>query len=133
MLRFVEDAPDKDPDTTQPVNESEEFCCMFQRRFGEHTILYGAEMDGVLSEKTLNDPLPLKDLRFVELKTCKTIESNSQDRNFRKFKLIKWWSQSFLVGIDNVLCGFRDDNGIVRNLTNYSLSQIVDMSKVIEI
>ncbi|KAH6928353.1 hypothetical protein HPB50_014912 [Hyalomma asiaticum] len=32
------------------------------------------------------------------------------------FKLLKWWAQSFLVGIPRVLCGFRDDNGLVGTL-----------------
>lgn len=119
------------PNSQQPVSEAEEFCCIFRRRIGDHTILYGAEMDGVTSETKIADPLPLKDLEFVELKTSRAIEHEGQDRNFRKFKLLKWWSQSFLVGIRSVLCGFRDDEGIVRDLKNYSLTEIVDMSKVI--
>ena len=29
-----------------PVNENEEFCCLFRTRLGSHSIVYGAEMDG---------------------------------------------------------------------------------------
>ena len=29
-----------------PVNENEEFCCLFRTRLGMHSVVYGAEMDG---------------------------------------------------------------------------------------
>jgi RAI1 like PD-(D/E)XK nuclease len=34
--------------------------------------------------------------QFVEFKTCQIVDTEWRDRNFRKFKLIKWWAQSFL-------------------------------------
>jgi len=35
---------------------------------------------------------------------------------FRKYKLSKWWAQSFLAGIPRVMTAFRDDRGFVTNL-----------------
>ena len=31
-----------------PVNESEEFCCVFRTRLGKHSVVFGAEMDGLV-------------------------------------------------------------------------------------
>ena len=34
-----------------PVNENEEFCCIFRSRLGGQSIVYGAEMDAYQSDK----------------------------------------------------------------------------------
>ena len=35
---------------------------------------------------------------------------------FERFKLLKFWLQSFLAGVPTVVVGFRDDGGVVREL-----------------
>ena len=35
---------------------------------------------------------------------------------FSARKYAKWWSQCFLTGIEQILLGFRDDYGIVRQI-----------------
>lgn len=47
-----------------------------------------------------------------------------------RFKLIKWWAQSFLIGIPRIVCGFRDDNGVVQTLQNYPVHEIPGIVKV---
>ena len=49
---------------------------------------------------------------------------------FYRFKLIKWWAQSFLIGIASVICGFRDDSGVVRSLESYSVNKMPSLTKV---
>ena len=44
--------------------------------------------------------------------------------SFARHKVIKWWCQSFLVCIPVVVCGFRNDNGIVTRLTDYPTSKL---------
>ena len=39
------------PDTETPVNENEEFCCLFRTRIGRVSVVYGAEMDAYQSDK----------------------------------------------------------------------------------
>lgn len=61
------------------MNENEEFCCMFRTRLGNHSILYGAEMDGlVVTDKIRKEfgsgnfeHLDLNKETFVELKTSR--------------------------------------------------------------
>lgn len=47
----LSESPFKEPDTTAPVNESEEFSLVFQTRLAGLSLLYGAEMDGIISEQ----------------------------------------------------------------------------------
>ena len=36
-----------------------------------------------------------------------------------RFKLIKWWAQSYLVAIPEIVCGFRDNDGVVHRLESF--------------
>ena len=121
-------APGVDPDTESPVDENEEFCCLFRTRIQDISLVYGAEMDAYKSEThklDKSDPTKLLNPdKFVELKTSRIIENQRQDRNFRKFKLLKWWAQSFLVGTKQLVCGWRDDDGVVSDLETFLIQEI---------
>jgi len=116
--------PGTNPDTSAPVNENEEFCCMFRSRLGSLSLVYGAEMDGYQSDKPVEAKSSLKPGMFVEMKTSRRVENEKQDRNFRRFKLLKWWAQSFLVGTPEILCGWRDDHGMVSNLETFLVKEL---------
>ena len=53
---------------------------------------------------------------FVELKTSRLVEHPGQARTLKRFKMVKWWSQSYAVGIAEVVAGMRDDDGRVVEL-----------------
>lgn len=109
-----------DVKNTDPVlvNCNEQYCAIFRTKIGspgseEYRLLFGAEIDCIDDRN-----------RYVELKTSRILDNARQERNFKRFKLLKWWLQSFLVGIDQVICGYRDDEGIVRRLTPYSMAEM---------
>ncbi|XP_059048958.1 decapping and exoribonuclease protein-like isoform X2 [Achroia grisella] len=137
---ILSDKPDTQPNPYVPVDETEEFSLIFKTKLNKHTIVYGAEMDGIhCGGKSI--PLPpkaegvdaviqyLATKEFIELKTNRHIEFRRQDENFRRYKTKKWWCQSFLVGIDKILCGFRNDEGIVEKLNTYSIKDLVKISQ----
>jgi RAT1-interacting protein len=66
------------------VNEQEELCAIFRTKLSNHRLLFGAEMDGVMSTTAINDCYDLAKAEFVELKTSRQIETARQDRNFRR-------------------------------------------------
>lgn len=113
-----------------PVNENEEFCCLFRTRLGTHSVVYGAEMDGYRLRTPSEGPLNLDDFdlnqdgHFIELKTSRVIDSPRLEASFARHKIIKWWCQSFLVCIPVVTCGFRNDHGIVNRLTDYPTAKL---------
>ena len=47
-----------------------------------------------------------------------------------RFKLIKWWAQSYLVAIPEIVCGFRDNDGVVHRLESFDTNKLPDLGKV---
>ena len=43
---------------------------------------------------------------------------------------MKWWAQSFLIGIPKIVCGFRDNEGIVQHLQTFKTVDIPRESQV---
>ncbi|XP_050393444.2 decapping and exoribonuclease protein isoform X1 [Patella vulgata] len=110
------------PDTSRPVNNNEGFCSVVRSRLNKNSLVYGGEVDGI--DNTINNSN-----KYVEYKTTRQIETRNQDINFRRFKLIKWWAQSYLVGISKIVCGYRDDQGIVHSLDEFKTQKIPDEAK----
>lgn len=108
---------EEQPNTSCPVNLNPEFGSVVRTRLENHSLVYGAEVD-------CKDPLIKERIKYIELKTSRLIETQRQHENFCKFKLLKWWAQSFLIGIQEVVCGFRDDQGVVKCLQSYQVSQM---------
>jgi hypothetical protein len=50
--------------------------------------------------------------------------------NCSRFKLRKWWAQSFLVGTRQIVCGFRDDRGTVHKLERFEVMKLHKMAGV---
>lgn len=132
---MLSDEPDSDPNPDIPVDETEEFSLVFSTHLNQNTIVYGAEMDGIRCDKGPVSPPPkkqghdaildyLSNKEFIELKTNRHIENSRQETSFRRFKSKKWWCQSFLVGIDTILCGYRNDDGIVEELSICSVREL---------
>jgi RAT1-interacting protein len=112
----------KVPDTEPPVNTNTAFCTVARSRLSANSIVFGAEVDCQdLDSQARNS--------YIELKTSRLIQSQRQHENFCKYKLIKWWAQSFLIGIPRIVCGFRDDDGVVRSLQDYPVSEIPSVVK----
>ncbi|XP_053685218.1 decapping nuclease DXO homolog [Sabethes cyaneus] len=127
------DDPNSEPNTSAPVVESEEFCCLFSTTLENKRILYGAEMDGIFSQTPINrdqiDATLLNRLQFVEVKVKRRESNQRQADNFFRFKSIKWWCQSFLVNVQRLFVGLRNDRGIVDEITEMSLKQLDRQSR----
>lgn len=66
---------------------------------------------------------------YVELKTNRIFDHPGQEVNFEKHKLLRVWAQSYLLGIPKVIFGFRDDDGILKELKEYSTQSIWERVK----
>ncbi|XP_071813014.1 decapping and exoribonuclease protein-like [Apostichopus japonicus] len=113
------DQKDGEPDTSEPVNNHDAFCSVVRSNLSKHRLLYGGEVDCIRAESSKKPPQ-----NYVELKTSRQWFNPRNERNFYRFKLIKWWAQSFLVGIPEVICGFRDDDGVVKRLKSFQTLQM---------
>lgn len=113
------------PDSARPVNNNEGFCSVVRSRLESHSMVFGGEVDAI-------DPALQGDSPYVELKTSRVMQSHRQEQNFKRFKLLKWWAQSFLLGVSKIVCGFRDDDGIIHRLQDYQTQEIPTMIKDLE-
>ncbi|XP_063697940.1 decapping nuclease DXO homolog [Culicoides brevitarsis] len=126
---LMAEAPNARPRPELPVKEAEEFCLMYQATLNGHKMLYGAEMDGVDTKNEVKNLKDLQNVKQVELKVKREEQKYYQKQNFVKFKQIKWWCQSFLVGIERVLVGLRDDKGIVYRVEEQKVSEMPSYAK----
>ena len=68
---------------------------------------------------------------YIELKTNREILTDRNKSSFRRYKLMKWWAQSFLVGVPKITCGFRNDDGVVKVLQTFKTAEIPHETQVI--
>lgn len=126
---FLTSHPEDEPNTSKPIALSNEFCSMFETDLESNKVMYGAEMDGIISDSPIPTDANLNDLEFVELKVKRKETHFRQKINFYKYKSIKWWSQSFLVGIKTLIVGLRNDDGIVEAYEEIDVRNIARESR----
>ncbi|KAI8148932.1 RAI1 like PD-XK nuclease-domain-containing protein [Fennellomyces sp. T-0311] len=116
-------APEVNEDMGAP-NTNIQYCVVVRTKLGKNSIVMGAEVDCIegLKPTAPEGKSPLK--QYIELKTSRRIEVERQQISFEKFKLLKFWAQSFLVGIPRVICGFRDDDGNISHLETIKTLEI---------
>lgn len=125
QLTPISDDPKMEPDPLKPLELLQRFKCFFECQFGNHKLLYSAEIDGVESEEPLKEPVNWKDVKFVELK-----QRNDNFITFLKHKSLNTWAQTYITGIDETVYGLRGKDGIVRQLEYYTIDRLACLSKV---
>ncbi|XP_070704227.1 decapping and exoribonuclease protein [Pempheris klunzingeri] len=113
------------PDPGGVVNTNEAFCTVVQTRLKDHRLLFSGEVD--CRDKDPEAPAP--PACYVELKTSAEICTPKQRSNFHRFKLLKWWAQSFLPGVPRIVAGFRDHEGVVVTVETFPISKISHLIK----
>lgn len=99
---------------SRPSNDSEAFITVIRTRLGKHSLVFGAEVD-CCAKKDGEAPG-----NYIELKTSVQPHHHNQHFTFKRYKLIKWWAQSYLAGVPKIICGFRDHHGTVKQLQTYN-------------
>ena len=95
--RFEALCTSHDPST--PVDANDEYVGLFNCKLGAHRLAVAAEIDCVDDAGT-----------YVELKTNKLLASKRLVGTFERYKMFKFWVQSYLVGTPRVVVGFRDED-----------------------
>lgn len=113
------------PDPRGVVNTNEAFCTVVRTRLADHRLLFSGEVDCRDKDPKAPDPPAC----YIELKTSVEICTPKQRSNFHRFKLLKWWAQSFLPGVPRVVAGFRDHDGVVVKMETFPISKISQLIK----
>ena len=102
------------------VNPNEAFVSVLSSKIGSDiTLLLAAAMDCRKRDENLDAP----DC-YVELKTLSCFKTDKQRRNFERYKTLKYWVQSFIVGVPQITCGFRDDDGFISHMKSFSTDEL---------
>lgn len=67
-------------------------------------------------------------INWVELKTSASIENDRDQLKYER-KLLKFWIQSFLLGVPKIIVGFRSKHGILQRLEELQTASIPGMVK----
>ncbi|XP_033887321.3 decapping and exoribonuclease protein-like [Acipenser ruthenus] len=114
------DEPNGKPNTKGVVNSNEGYYTVVESKINEHTLLFSGEVD-CKNETPLYQTAPSY---YVELKTNAKLVNQNKNYQFRRYKLLKWWAQSFLAGVPLIVAGFRTEDGIVKETKPYKTSEI---------
>ncbi|KAL8710501.1 MAG: hypothetical protein Q9220_004933 [cf. Caloplaca sp. 1 TL-2023] len=107
------------------VNNHAQYCSIVKTGIGGSRLVLGGEVDALWDSKPTRPDDPIN---WVELKTAATPLS---DRDVLKYerKLLKFWIQSFLLGVPKIIVGFRNREGILQSLEELETSQIPRLVK----
>ncbi|KAL1575567.1 protein RAI1 [Candida albicans P57072] len=103
------------------VNNYEQYLSVIRTGIGNVKLVLAGEIDCCWDY--LPDEQNKKLNHYVELKTSRIIENNSQVVSFEQ-KLFKAWCQCFLMGVTKIIYGFRDNNLILKNVELFNTEEI---------
>lgn len=109
----------------QPVNANSEFCSVVETKIGNHKILLSSEIDCTEQVEHGTDPLQ----GYVELKTVKEIKEGRLIYSLHRHRFLKFWLQSYLGGVVNIVLGQRSANGQLTKVERLRTSDLPRMSR----
>ncbi|KAJ7903314.1 RAI1-domain-containing protein [Mycena olivaceomarginata] len=108
----VPQAPGEPPGWSGDVNTNVQWCSVVRTKLGDTRLVIGGEVDCVRGKYTGQTDT------FVELKTSMVIRNPRDEARFEK-KLLKFYMQSFLLGVPEILVGFRTPAGEVSTMQTF--------------
>ncbi|KAJ1329490.1 RAT1-interacting protein [Microdochium nivale] len=94
------------------VSNKAQYCSVVRTGIGKNILCLGGEVDAIWDSKPAEQGKPIN---WVELKTSAEIRDERGMANFER-KLMKFWIQSFLLGVPKIIVGFRTQGGILSKL-----------------
>ncbi|RYO86400.1 hypothetical protein DL766_006976 [Monosporascus sp. MC13-8B] len=94
------------------VSNKAQYCSVVRTGVGKTIMCLGGEVDAIWDSKPAEKGAPIN---WVELKTSAEIRDERCMGNFER-KLMKFWIQSFLLGVPKIIVGFRSQQGILTKI-----------------
>ncbi|KAI2641865.1 RAI1-domain-containing protein [Hypomontagnella submonticulosa] len=104
------------------VSNKAQYCSVVRTGLGKTTMCLGGEVDAIWDSKPMQKGAPIN---WIELKTSVEIRDDRTMQNFER-KLMKFWIQSFLLGVPKIIVGFRSPQGILTKLEEIQTAKIPD-------
>ncbi|KAG9102439.1 decapping endonuclease targeting mRNA [Ceratobasidium sp. UAMH 11750] len=94
------------------VDTNVQYCSIVKAKIGAERIILGGEVDCCRDRYTGQPD------SYVELKTSAVIRNAQDEQRFER-KLLKFWAQSFLLGVPEIVVGFRTQQGRLSTLQTF--------------
>ncbi|KAL1854779.1 decapping endonuclease targeting mRNA [Diaporthe australafricana] len=104
------------------VNNKAQYCSVVRTGLGKTVLCLGGEVDAVWDSKPSKAGDPIN---WVELKTSAEMRNDRDRDNFER-KLLKFWVQSFLLGVPRIIVGFRSRDGVLQRVEDMDVASIPD-------
>ncbi|KAI1139011.1 RAI1-domain-containing protein [Hypoxylon sp. FL0543] len=102
------------------VSNKAQYCSVVRTGIGKTILCLGGEVDAIWDSKPMQKGAPIN---WIELKTSVEIRDDRTMQNFER-KLMKFWIQSFLLGVPKIIVGFRSQKGILTKLEEIQTAKI---------
>ncbi|KAI0751676.1 RAI1-domain-containing protein [Daedaleopsis nitida] len=99
------------------VDTNVQWCSVIKTKLGDSHLVIGGEVDCVRGR------FDGKTDTFVELKTSMSIRGPEDEGRFEK-KLLKFYMQSFLLGVPEIVVGFRTPAGRITTIQSFKTIQL---------
>ncbi|GAA5908067.1 hypothetical protein JCM8208_003677 [Rhodotorula glutinis] len=114
-------APSDPPADFAVPNTNVQWCSVVKTNLGGFRTIVGGEVDCV---RPGADASRISTADFVELKTNIAIQSQRDEVNFERQKLLKHYVQSFLLGVPTVTVGFRTRQGQLTAIQSFNTLEL---------
>ncbi|XP_045212578.2 decapping and exoribonuclease protein-like [Mercenaria mercenaria] len=116
------DSKDGVPDPDAQYNNCEAFYTVVRTQLNNHSLVFSGEVDALNTDKE-------KGSYYVQFKTNREFVHQGHVKTFKRFKVRNWWTQNYIIGVQEIVCGFRDDKGIVHRLEFYKTKDLPNLAK----
>lgn len=106
----------------QIVSNYAQYCSIVRTGFGKTKLILAGEVDAVEAFKPADKSTPIQ---WVELKTTAEVLNERDQIRFER-KLLKFWAQSFLLGVPKIVVGYRSQQGMLLRLQELDVQSIPD-------
>ncbi|KUJ19978.1 RAI1-like protein [Mollisia scopiformis] len=101
------------------VSNHAQYCSIVRTSIGNSVLILGGEVDAIWDSK----PTDGSPIHWVELKTTADIRNDRDMVNLER-KLMKFWIQSFLLGVPKIIVGFRTPDGFLKRVEEMNTASI---------
>ncbi|KAK4570049.1 decapping endonuclease targeting mRNA [Recurvomyces mirabilis] len=109
------------------VSNHAQYCSIARTSIGTTSLVLAGEVDAVLGEKPEKSDTPIS---WIELKTSAEPNFNTPrgPANYER-KLLKYWAQSFLLGVPKIMVGYRTQDGHLTRIEELDTQRIPSQVK----
>lgn len=124
-----------DDDKSEMTNDQKKICysnnkfkhlCKENPTGNEYNILTHTKFNNYNMILCSNVDCILKDGKYIIAKTTKELANEKLEKNFVKYKLIKYWLSAKLSNIDSTILAFRDNEGNIKGIATLRTNCIGD-------